>query len=72
MSELFEEIGRAAGCILPHVRRTPTEHSWTLGQDSGAEVFLKLENHQVTGSFKARGALHKMMSLTPDQRRRGL
>jgi threonine dehydratase len=38
----------------------------------GTEVYLKLENEQVTGSFKIRGALNKMNSLTAEERKRGV
>ena len=46
----------------PHVRRTPVEAAPTLAQH-GAEVLLKLENLQVTGSFKVRGAINKLATL---------
>lgn len=41
-------------------------------RSSGGSVHLKLENRQVTGSFKARGAAHKLLSLTPEQRTAGI
>jgi threonine dehydratase len=43
-----------------------------LNERTGGDVWLKLECHQVTGSFKARGALNKVGLLSPDQRARGL
>ena len=46
--------------------------SKTLSEVIGAQVFLKFENHQFTASFKERGALVKLMSLTRDQRVRGV
>jgi threonine dehydratase len=52
--------------IQGHVRRTPL----TFDQDNG--LYLKWENHQVTGSFKFRGALNKVLSLQPWERERGL
>ena len=52
--------------IQGHVRRTPL----TFDQDNG--LYLKWENHQVTGSFKIRGALNKVLSLQPWERERGL
>lgn len=62
---LRAEIDRASERLLGRVRRTPTQHSPRLSRLSGAEVFLKLENHQLTGSFKVRGAFHKLLCLSP-------
>lgn len=58
--------------IAPFMRRTPLVHSTYLSQLSGGDVWLKLECHQITGSFKARGALNKVGLLTPEQKARGL
>src|SRR5206468_3212072 len=58
--------------IRQHIRATPVEESAALGGDSGAVVHLKLENLQITGSFKLRGAMNKLLSLTPEQRARGI
>ena len=58
--------------IRPYVRETPLDHSLHFSQSTGAEVFLKLENLQYTGSFKVRGAMNKLLSLAPAQRRRGV
>ena len=46
--------------------------SETFSQLSGNSIFLKLENLQMTGSFKERGALNKILLLTDDERRRGV
>jgi len=54
------------------VLRTPTIYSPGLSEQTGAEVWLKLENLQITGSFKVRGAYIKLMSLQPDQRKAGV
>lgn len=56
----------------PWVRRTPFEHSPLLSGLTGGEVWLKLENRQLTGSFKIRGASNRIALLTPDERRRGV
>lgn len=53
-------------------RRTPLEYSSFLSDVSGAEVYLKLENLQLTGSYKIRGALNKILLLSEEQRRRGI
>jgi threonine dehydratase len=47
-------------------------HSRTLSEITGAQIYLKFENHQFTASFKERGALNKLLSLTPEQRRSGV
>ena len=57
---LHQEVVLAERRIRRHIRETPVEHSLPLSVETGAEVYLKLENFQVTGSFKARGALNKL------------
>ena len=64
MKEILAEVEAAAGRIRGHARETPLEPSPALGEAAGARVFLKCENLQHTGSFKARGALNKVMSLS--------
>jgi len=54
------------------IARTPLEHSFLLSQRAGCEVHLKLENWQKTGSFKVRGAINKVASLTEGEKARGL
>ncbi|MDP2900251.1 MAG: threonine/serine dehydratase [Candidatus Bathyarchaeota archaeon] len=54
------------------VRRTPFENSPLLSELTKGEVWLKLENRQLTGSFKIRGASNRIALLTPDERRRGV
>jgi len=53
-------------------RHTPLEYSPDLSQQTGAEVYLKLENQQTTGSFKIRGATNKILLLTDEERARGV
>lgn len=65
------DIVLAANRIAPHVRETPLDHSRYFSDQCGANVYLKLENLQHTGSFKLRGAFNKVLSLTPDERRAG-
>ena len=62
----------AAALLHGHVRYTPCQLSPRLSQLTGAEVYLKLENFQVTGSFKARGAAHKLLSLSESSRQAGV
>ena len=54
------------------MRETPLEPSAYFSERAGAPVHLKLENLQVTGSFKARGAFNKLLSLSPSQLARGI
>src|SRR5262245_8202226 len=65
-------IGTAAERIRPHIRQTPVEPSPELSRRGGAEVLLKLENLQATGSFKLRGAMNKLTLLGPEERARGV
>jgi len=58
--------------IAPFVRRTPLVRSAYLSARTGAEVWLKLECQQPTGSFKVRGALNKVGLLTAEERARGI
>src|SRR5262249_42946265 len=68
----IDDIRGAAARIAGQVQRTPTRHSQTLSEITGCRIHLKFENLQFTASFKERGALNKLLSLTDDQRRRGV
>jgi threonine dehydratase len=68
----LKDIQAAAKVIEGHVVQTPCLHSRTLSEITGAEVYLKFENHQFTASFKERGALNKLASLDPAQARKGV
>ena len=65
-------MNRAREKIAPFVRRTPTIASPTLSEALGANVILKLENLQATGSFKIRGASNKVLSLSAEERAAGI
>jgi threonine dehydratase len=54
------------------IYRTPCARSETLSRQTGQSIFLKLENLQMTGSFKERGALNKIATLTPEEAARGV
>jgi threonine dehydratase len=58
-----QSIERAADRLRPFITRTPLVSSGWLSGRSGAEVWLKLETAQITGSFKARGAMHALLAL---------
>ena len=62
----------AARRIAGAVEATPFNRSRTLSDMTGAEVWVKFENLQFTASFKERGALNKLLSLSADERRRGV
>jgi threonine dehydratase len=68
----IQDIHKAAELIAGGVVNTPCARSQTLSEITGAEVILKFENHQFTASFKERGALVSLLSLTPEQRKAGV
>src|SRR5438128_3124056 len=68
----IEDIREAAKRIDGAVIRTPMLVSRTLSQVIGAEVWLKFENLQFTAAYKERGALNKLLQLTPEERARGV
>jgi len=65
MTITLQHVRAAAAVLEGNVVNTPCLHSRTLSEITGAQVFLKFENHQFTASFKERGALNKLWSLTP-------
>src|SRR5438552_548299 len=68
----LDEIREAAARIGSHLHRTPTLSSRTLGDRANVRLDLKCENFQKTGSFKPRGALNIVLSLSAEQHSRGL
>lgn len=77
MSPLDPDLTRAdfddaRATIEGLVHRTPLLSSRSLGERSGLRVWLKAENLQKTGSFKARGAFNKVLHLSEEERRRGV
>lgn len=72
MSIKLEQIEAAARIIAGRVARTPSLTAPSLSRLLGAEIVLKLENLQLTGSFKPRGALVKLTSLTAAEAKRGV
>jgi threonine dehydratase len=65
-------VEAAEARIRAHVRETRLEHSAALSALTDATVYLKLENLQRTGSFKVRGAFNRILSLTDQERKRGI
>jgi threonine dehydratase len=72
MMDIVQEVLQAEHRIRPYIRETPLEYSFPLSKLTGSRVFLKLENLQYTGSFKVRGAMNALLSLTPEQRIKGV
>ncbi len=68
----FADIEAAHQAIAPHIIRTPCLKSQTLSSIVGADVYLKFENLQFTAAYKERGALNKLMSLSDEQRAKGV
>ncbi|HVY25583.1 MAG TPA: threonine ammonia-lyase [Polyangiaceae bacterium] len=66
------DVERAQALIAGRVRRTPLSESAALSRLAGSQVHLKLENLQFTGSFKERGAAARLLSLTAEERGRGV
>lgn len=67
-----EKIEEAHKLIRNEIRQTPLEYSGPLSEMCGAEVFLKLENYQLSGSFKIRGVMNKILRLTQEDVSAGL
>lgn len=72
MSLTLKDVHAAAARLEGNILRTPCTYSRTLSQITGAEVFLKFENLQFTAAFKERGALNKLLSLSPAEKKRGV
>lgn len=68
----YRDVVAAAERLRPHLLPTPVLRAPELDVATGAEVFLKAELFQVTGAYKARGALHAMLLLSDDERSRGV
>lgn len=70
--DIAKEVIAAEKRIRPHIRETLLEYSPYYSELAGADIYLKLENLQHTGSFKVRGAMNKVLSLTQAERQRGV
>ncbi|MEU2014236.1 threonine/serine dehydratase, partial [Nocardia sp. NPDC019302] len=68
----MSRIEAAARLLAPVIRRTPLLASRVLSERTGAEVWLKCENLQRTGSFKPRGAYNRIANLPQEARERGV
>lgn len=72
MKVSLEDILKARDTVGSIIRRTEMLRSDQLGESFGAEIFIKLENTQHTGSFKLRGAYNKIASLSKEEKARGV
>jgi threonine dehydratase len=68
----LDEVRAARARLRSAIAVTPCAYSETLSVMTGARVFVKLENLQMTGSFKERGAANVLLQLAPEERRRGV
>ena len=68
----FVDIEEARERIKDQIYLSPFPHSETVSRMTGNKVFFKLENLQLTGSFKERGALNRLLTLTPQEAQRGV
>jgi len=68
----FADVEAARERVQAAVYKTPCAHSQMLSEAAHAKVFLKLENLQMSGSYKERGALNKLLHLTEQERSRGV
>ena len=68
----FVDIEEARERIKDQIYLSPFPHSETISRMTGNKVFFKLENLQLTGSFKERGALNRLLTLTPEEAHRGV
>ena len=69
---MFNKIIKAKKLINQHIINTPSGLSHALSELTGRSIFVKYENKQHTGSFKFRGSLNKLLSLTEVQKKRGV
>lgn len=66
------DIREAASYLTGKINRTELHHSTTFSKLLGGDIYFKMENHQKTGSFKARGAMYRASKLSEDERKRGI
>ncbi|MGL5734653.1 MAG: threonine ammonia-lyase [Beijerinckiaceae bacterium] len=66
------DVERAQAALAPHLQRTPALRSPRLSRRTGATVIVKYETMHATGSFKERGALNRLLTLSENEKRRGV
>src|SRR5690242_5341169 len=68
----LDDVRAARERIADHIYCSPCARSETLSRLTGTQAYLKLENLQMTGAYKERGALNKLLTLSPAERAKGL
>src|SRR5512135_2556312 len=68
----FADVEEARERVKEQIYISPFARSETISQMTGSRVFFKLENLQMTGSFKERGALNRLLTLAPNEAKRGV
>ncbi len=68
----FEMIQEAAQNLKPIIKNTELHYANHLSEETNGDVYLKLENLQLSGSFKIRGAYNKMLHLSEEEKQRGV
>jgi threonine dehydratase len=68
----LKNIQDARKAIAPYIKRTPLVQSQFLSSSCGCGVYLKLENLQITSSFKPRGVFNKLLHLSADEKSKGI
>ena len=68
----FSDIQRAGETLTPHIIKTSLSRSESLSKEAGTDIFFKWENEQSIRSFKIRGALNKILSLSESDKKKGL
>ncbi len=68
----FVDVEEARERIKEQIYLSPFPYSETISRLTGNRVFFKLENLQLTGSFKERGALNRLLTLSPEEAQRGV
>lgn len=68
----LQDVQEAAERIRPYIRRTPLLRQKNMDESLGCQVYLKPEMLQLTGAFKLRGALSKILSLTAEELKKGI
>ena len=69
--ETADRAARASRRIAQYIERTPLQRSEAFSESLQADIFFKLENRQTTGSFKLRGAMNRLLTLSDEQKTRG-
>lgn len=71
-AEVLKETLEADKRIHGFIRETPVEHSYFFSESGNCHVYLKLENTQLTGSFKLRGAFNRLLTLSKKHKEKGI